>query len=216
MIKRIIKNALPFPVLNIIQKYNRKRIRKKIIENWKLGGCPLPPPHALKQMVIAEYKKKNDANILVETGTFYGDMIEAQRMLFKKIFSIELNEALWQKAVNRFKKYNHITILKGDSAKVLHTIIKSLNESAIFWLDGHYSHGVTSRGEKDCPILEEIDAILRYNNLNHILLIDDARLFNGEGDYPTIENLTKRIKEYGLNYYAEVKDDIIRYVKSNN
>jgi len=216
MIKRIIKNALPVSVLNIIQKYNRQRIRDEIIGNWKLGGSPLPPPHALKQMVIAEYTKKNHATVLIETGTYYGDMIEAQRMLFKKIFSIELNEDLWQKAVGRFKKYKHITILKGDSGKVLHTITKSLNENSIFWLDGHYSQGVTSRGEKDCSILEEIDAIFRNNNLNHILLIDDARCFNGEGDYPTIETLTKRIKEYDPNYYAEIKDDIIRYTKSND
>lgn len=166
-------------------------------------------------MVIAEYKKKNHATILIETGTYYGDMIEAQRMLFKKIFSIELNENLWQKAVNRFNKYRHITILNGDSGKVLHTITNSLNENAIFWLDGHYSHGVTSRGEKDCPILEEIDAIFGNSNLNHILLIDDARLFNGEGDYPTIENLNKRIQEHDANYFCEIKDDIIRYKKSN-
>lgn len=216
MIKRIIKNALPVSVLNIIQKYNRKRMREEIIKNWKLDGCPLPPPHAIKQIVIAEYKKKNDATVLIETGTYYGDMIEAQRTLFKKIFSIELNEELWQKGVKRFKKYKHIIILKGDSGKVLHTITKELNENVIFWLDGHYSQGVTSRGEKDCPILEEIDAIFKNKKLNHILLIDDARCFNGDGDYPTIETLTKCIKEYDANYQVEVKDDIIRYTKTND
>ena len=45
----------------------------------------------------------------------------------------------------------------------------------------------------------------------YILLIDDARFFNGTGDYPTIENLTSYIKGKDNRYNVEVKDDIIRY-----
>jgi hypothetical protein len=41
------------------------------------------------------------------------------------------------------------------------------------------------------------------------LLIDDARCFNGEGDYPTINELKGYIKDKNENYKLEVKDDII-------
>jgi hypothetical protein len=47
--------------------------------------------------------------------------------------------------------------------------------------------------------------------LNHVLLIDDARLFVDEDDYPTIEKLTKYVKNKNNNYQVEVKDDIIRF-----
>ena len=87
-----------------------------------------------------------------------------------------------------------------------------INEPAIFWLDGHYSAGITARGDKDCPIFEELDAIFDKNNFEHILLIDDARLFIGEGDYPTIEELTNYIRIKKKKYRVNVKHDIIRYV----
>jgi hypothetical protein len=45
---------------------------------------------------------------------------------------------------------------------VLPLIIKDLNEPAIFWLDGHYSSGITAKGDKICPIFEELDSI--FNN----------------------------------------------------
>lgn len=210
MIKSAIKIFLPAFLLNKIRAFNRRRLRNTIIKDWKKNGCELPPPHAIKQLIIVQYKKKFGVNILVETGTYYGDMVEAQRRNFDKIISIELSEKLWQKAVDRFRDYRHITILKGDSGKVLSTIVKDLNEKTIFWLDGHYSYGVTAKGDKECPILEEIDTILKNNEPGHILLIDDARCFIGQADYPTMEELTQYIRNFNSGYNIVVKDDIIR------
>jgi hypothetical protein len=44
----------------------------------------------------------------------------------------------------------------------------------MFWLDRHYSGGFTAKGEKDCPIIEELDAISNGSHLKHSILIDDA------------------------------------------
>jgi hypothetical protein len=141
-----------------------------------------------------------------------GDMVEAQKKRFKKIFSIELGVELFNKAVLRFKNDKNVVILQGDSGKVLPEVLSNIEEPAIFWLDGHYSAGITAKGDKECPIFEELDAIFGSNKLNHILLIDDARCFNGEGDYPTVEELTEYIKSKNEEYQVEVKHDIIRYV----
>jgi len=211
MIKNTIKKILPVAILNKIQTYNRRYLRYKALKDWIKKGRQLPPPHALKQIVIENYKKHFGVSVLVESGTYYGDMVEAERMQFDKIISIELSEDLWKKAVERFKQYKHVTIINGDSGKVLNSVIKDLNERAIFWLDGHYSQGVTAQGNKDCPILEEIDAIFKSNKPEHILLIDDARCFNGDGDYPTIKELTKYIQNYNSKYCVKVEDDIIRF-----
>ena len=148
--------------------------------------------------------------MLVETGTYFGDMIEAQKKNFDKILSIELGEKLWRRAVNRFKKLKHITLIHGDSGEVLKNITKQLNEPALFWLDGHYSGGITAKGDLECPILKEIDTIFLFKNLNHILLIDDARCFDGANDYPAIEELIRYIKNKNEKYVVEIKDDIIR------
>ena len=185
--------------------------RHFIINDWEKSGKPLPPPHQLKQTIIEHYKSISGYNILVETGTYLGDMVAAQRKNFKQIYTIELEEKLYRRAVKRFFKYKNIKIFQGDSGKRLGDIIKLLKEPAIFWLDGHYSEGITARGEKDCPIFEEIDAISENKGLKHILLIDDARCFNGEGDYPTIDQLTDYINKKGIECNLSVENDIIRY-----
>jgi len=208
--KKVLNYLIPQSVTNYINIINQKKEFKK----WKQNGCPVPPPHLVKQMTIAEYQQKYNISILVETGSFLGDMVEAQKRRFNQIFSIELGVDLYRNTFKRFKRNGHIKILLGDSGKVLPNILSEINEPAIFWLDGHYSAGITAKGDKECPIYEELNAIFNSEKFNHILLIDDARCFNGEGDYPTIEDLSSFIKSRDKNYTVEIKNDIIRYISN--
>lgn len=98
----------------------------------------------------------------------------------------------------------------GDSGIILSKVMAQINEPAIFWLDGHYSAGITAKGRKECPILEELETIFASQKLNHTILIDDARLFNGINDYPNIEELKKFIKSKISNFSFEIEDDVIR------
>jgi len=173
---------------------------------------PSPPPHIVKQMTIKDYKTKYGYEVLVETGTFLGEMVEAQKKIFKKIYSVELSVELFNNAKRRFYNDKNVTIVQGDSGKVLPKILLGIDEPAIFWLDGHYSEGITAKGEKECPILEELDAIFNSKKFNHILLIDDARCFIGKRDFPTIAQLTEYVKRKNEKYQVEIKHDIIRFV----
>ena len=156
-------------------------------------------------------QQKSNYKTLIETGTYCGDMINSQKNNFKKIVSIELDYKLYNKAIKKFNKYKHIKIINGDSAIVLENLCKEINDSVIFWLDGHYSGIGTSKGEKETPIYEELDSIFN-NNINHIILIDDARCFNGECDYPTLNELFQIVNKKEKNYNIEVKNDIIRII----
>ena len=57
--------------------------------------------------------------------------------------------------------------------------------------------GDTAKGSKFCPIYEELNAIFTSID-KHCLLIDDARLFNGADDYPTLDELKGFILKTGL------------------
>jgi len=179
------------------------------LAEWEKNGRPSPPPHIVKQMVIEEYRKKFQTSILIETGTYLGDMVEAQRDHFEKIYSIELSEKLFSRAKKRFKAYPHIYILHGDSGIVLNKLVNEIDKPALFWLDGHYSGGITAKAEKECPVPDELNAILK-SSLHHVILIDDARLFNGTHDYPTVEEISNIIIKNEKNYFLEIKDDILR------
>ncbi len=191
--------------------------KKEVIDHeeqlteWKKNGRPLPPPHIVKQMAIEEFRKKFQPAILIETGTYLGDMVEAQRTHFKKIYSIELSQKLFSRAKKRFKDHSHVTILQGDSGIVLNKLINEIDQPALFWLDGHYSGGITAKAEKECPVPEELETILK-SSFPHIILIDDARLFNGTQDYPTIEEIKNIIEKRDNIYSLEIKDDIIRII----
>ncbi|MDP2301203.1 MAG: hypothetical protein Q8N03_02105 [Ignavibacteria bacterium] len=140
-------------------------------------------------------------------------MVYAQRKYFKKIISIELSTQLFNIARKRFKYYPSVEIINGDSAVSLGEIVIKLKTPAIFWLDGHYSGFETAKGDLETPIKKELESILK-SDIDHIILIDDARLFIGQNDYPTLEGLKEFILSLKNSLSITVKDDIIRIHKS--
>lgn len=204
-----LKKLLPDFLVNGL----RKRYINKRISEWENAGCPAPAPHVVKQKIISDYQRKTGYGVMVETGTHKGAMIEAQKRNFSRIFSIELSDEFFEKATQRFKSDKHITIVHGDSGKKMPEVIGQLAAPAVFWLDGHYSHGATAKGELECPIYGEIDAILGEDHFNHVLLIDDARCFVGKDDYPTLEELEKYVKSKDSKYQLTVEHDVIRCEK---
>jgi hypothetical protein len=187
---------------------------KDQLTEWERNGRPFPPPHIIKQMAIEEYKNKFHIEILVETGTYLGEMVEAQLNNFSRIISIELSKKIYKRAKQKFKNDPKVELLQGDSGKKLNEVVPLLKKPALFWLDGHYSHGMTAKGEKECPVPEELNTILK-SSLPHIILIDDARLFNGTHDYPTIEQISEIIRSNNRQYLVEIKEDIIRLTPSH-
>jgi hypothetical protein len=186
---------------------------EEALADWEKNGRPVPPPHIVKQRTIEEFTKKFHTAILVETGTFLGEMVEAQRGNFQKIYSIELSEKLFLKAKKRFRDHPHIKILYGDSGIVLSKVMPEIEKPALFWLDGHYSEGITAKGTKNCPVPEELEIILK-SPLPHVILIDDARLFNGTNDYPTVGQIEEIVRSNNRRYFIETKNDIIQLTPS--
>jgi hypothetical protein len=190
----------------IVQNY---RLEKKY-RNWLRAGRSIPPPDIVKQKTVKKYANKYRSRVFVESGTYLGDMVWAVKDDFFKIYSVELSPELCEKAKKRFAKYRHIWILEGDSSSVLPRILNEIEEPCLFWLDSHYSEGITAKGEKETPILEELGHIFHHPVHDHVILIDDARCFTGQNDYPTLEGLKGLTLGRYPDYVFEVKDDIIR------
>ncbi len=178
----------------------RKTIRKSL--------RPQPASGKVRQETLREYAARYGCRILIETGTFRGDMIAAQLDYFNVLHSIELAPHLHAAAVERFKDHSKVTIHLGDSATVLPKLLETIDEPCLFWLDGHASGGETARGKELTPIIHELETILKHPVKNHAILIDDAREFGPGKGYPSLSKVRKLVSQTYPHF--EVSRDIIR------
>ncbi|MDE6847620.1 MAG: hypothetical protein K2J99_17870 [Lachnospiraceae bacterium] len=178
---------------------------------------PNKPPQEYKHYVIRHYAKKYHCNKLIETGTYLGDTLFRLRKKFAELYSVEVVEDIYNNNQARFENINNVHLYLGDSALRLKDMIKDANTQdsiLCFWLDGHYSGGITGMGgDKSCPIYEELNTIFTMlQNKKFVILIDDAGDFNGTA-YPDIDEVKKYIENIGKGEYdIQVKSDIIRVV----
>jgi hypothetical protein len=181
---------------------------KEDAEKRKSADAHLPSNLA-KHNALRSLQQKFKTTILVETGTYMGDTLYALYNEFDKLYSIELSELFYAKAVKRFRNYPKINLINGDSGRRLFELVPNLKERSLFWLDGHYSGGLTAKGDKECPVYEELAAIFK-SPLEHVIVIDDARLFIGENDYPALNDLKEFVNKHKPAYTLTVENDGIR------
>jgi len=190
--------------MNLIRQYMK-------LASWILHGRPAPPPHLIKQKTVLEHARRWHTPVLVETGTLHGDMVEAMKNHFEAIYSIEISPELAKKAQQRFAGNSKIRIIENDSAIALKSLVPELHRPSLFWLDGHYSGGNTGKGEKVTPVFEELSSIYS-SGIDHVVLIDDARLFGTDKDYPTMEELESHIRDLRPDATITTANDCIRII----
>jgi hypothetical protein len=208
IIKQVVQSPKTQDILKSTPFYNVfKTIR---LWDWHRKGRPIPPPNVVKQNVVKQYAKSYSCQTFVETGTYLGDMIRAVHTLFPKVISIELDPKLHSRAVKKFRRFPNVTILHGDSSKVLEAILPNTIPPVLFWLDAHDSGGITARGDLETPIVNELKILSNYITNNCVILIDDARNFIGQNDYLLLDQIQIWASEFHPDWNFEVKDDIIR------
>jgi hypothetical protein len=174
------------------------------------NGCKGVAPPPIKRRVIATYLYRYELKNFIETGTHLGDtlaFVASDRDVH--CTSIELAPEYYRRATIRFRNWVNVSLKQGDSGKLMPEIIQRLDQPALFWLDGHYSGGLTARGDENTPISDELAVILKSPIKTHVILIDDARCFDGSQGYPYLGQVLETIRSVS-NYKVEVSADIIR------
>jgi len=152
----------------------------------------------------------------IETGTYMGGTTKWASTQFKEVYTIELSDVLYNQVKDELLSKGNIVPYLGDSRDVLPKVLKNIKGNILFWLDGHYSGGITAGEDNPCPLLQELEIILSRNN-DDIILIDDARLFLGENGWPPIIEIYKKIdSSTGKSKYMLICDDNIWIVPDNN
>ena len=179
---------------------------------WKLRRNPVRSPHLLKQRTVVEYARKFGLHTLVETGTYYGEMVAAVKTQFDRVFSIEYDPTLAQRATRRFERDPRVRVLEGDSAVVLPELLKSLEAPALFWLDaGYWGWDQLHRDPQRLSV--EVEAILSHAVKGHVILMDDARMLNGQNGALTFAEFQSRVAARFPDRVIELRFDIVRIIQ---
>jgi hypothetical protein len=186
--------------------------------DWMRRGCIGHAPQFVKQNILMKYCVP--AAPWVETGTYLGTTTRFLAARSPKVHSIEPAPALYQDAAKRFRGSN-VVMHHGTSEEILPRLLADVHGSVNFWLDGHYSAGLTYKSSEESPLLDELAAIRA--NLSHMgdvaIFIDDIRCCipiadQREGGYPALDELVAWARDNGFAWRIEQDIMIVNRFRS--
>jgi hypothetical protein len=151
---------------------------------------------------LNKYADAADCDVAVETGTLFGDSALKLSRYFSRVYTIEINRGLFEKASARFQNNDRIRVLFGDSKLVLRDLVKDIHQPCLFYLDAHFSGdhatnwkrsrwrgyrvdtgyaGERPTAENQVPLFEEIKAIHDGMKSRCLIYIDDVDEFDASG-----------------------------------
>ena len=188
---------------------------RKPYQDWAKRKFAAPSPTIVKNEVILRNGIPNAT--WVETGTYRGDTSALLVKNSRMVYTIEPSQQLFESAVIRFKDTPNISVIQGLSENVLPHLLPNLTGSINFYLDGHYSTGITYQGPKDSPLLEELLCIQSFLHKfsQIVILIDDVRYcanpsshqFSG---YPKLDEMVDFARRNNLFWHIEHDTMIIK------
>ena len=154
--------------------------------------------------------------VFVETGTYEGASVNEMLPFFGEVHTIELSVPLYAGAVEKFEENPAVSVYHGRSENVLADIVPKLRRRAVlYWLDAHWCDEASAGEDRQCPLLEELEAIGSISDRS-VVLIDDARLFMApppkpavtEG-WPQFSEVLERLSALNPNHELLVIDDVL-------
>lgn len=197
--KKLIKKLAPSALAE------RRRIEAGLAD-WATRDFLDNSPQFIKEKVFLKHGVADAP--WIETGTYLGDTTRFLLNHFPKVYTIEPEPTLYGDACNLFKG-QPVELFNDISENVLPELLPKLDGDLNFWLDGHYSAGVTFKGPKDCPVEEELDAIAKsLDNFGKLtILIDDIRFLVGNADdwddRPSIDYLVDWARQQKFHWRIE-------------
>ncbi len=180
--------------------------------------------HALNSNFLNLLNDLFNPDVFIETGTFMGSTTDTAATIFNTVYTIELDNYLYEEATRKFQNRPNIHLYQGDSKTVLNKILPNLkSKKVLVYLDAHWSGSGTAGGDETTPILGELRTIQNSNIKNMVIVIDDIRYFQPKSivkrfkeksndqtslGFPSMNKLKKVISEINPNYKTVLYGDM--------
>jgi hypothetical protein len=161
-------------------------------ETTVLGGVACLTPEG-KQRLLRQTARAHSLRVFVETGTHAGDTLAAmlaEPIIIDRAYSAELSESHFERAAERFEGEPRLELYRGDSARYVRELVPRLDAPTLFWLDAHPGEPGTAGRYGESPLRDELRAIFAAPRFDHVVLIDDVRLFRERG-WPSLDEVTQ-------------------------
>jgi hypothetical protein len=168
---------------------------------WRENGYAGNPPELFKHMRLEDFGRRYRLRVLVETGTCFGAAAKFNKDNFDRIYTVENNTYNHDKSSIQLEGLSHVRLVLGDSKVVISQFLSEINEPALFWLDSNHRE----------TLFTELECIFNHHVKNHIILIDDVRLFGHVIDNITTRHVLDHAKKY--KYGGLLKHDSIQLKK---
>ena len=162
------------------------------------------------QIALA-FKDQYNIRFFVETGTFVGSTCQWAARYFEEVYTIEASSDYVYRTSMRMRMdriYDNVHFVRNRSEDCLGEVLTHVKGLAIIWLDAHWSSDLLySKPSVVCPVLQEIKWI-QNDNRNHIIMVDDARLFGVEPQWPTRKEVFEALS-YKKRIVQEIEDVLV-------
>lgn len=127
------------------------------------------PYSSLVPSILLKYR----TGIFIETGSNVGHGIKAALEVgFETVYSIEAVFEHYESCVQDFGAMPNVFLRHGNSPMMLEDIVSKLEHQATVYLDAH--------SETSNPLLDELAVLAHAARRDHVLLIDDVRMFGSD------------------------------------
>ena len=211
--KKLLRSRSSFIKRKLNFIYELYKLRQLFIW-YKDKKCSPPSPHFVKQSVLLRHAIDNAC--WVETGTYLGSTTSILSERFPVVHTIEPSKECLKIARLNLKAAKNVFFHNGTSEECLESICQALTGDVCFWLDGHYSGDITFQGNKDTPIIYELETISKYISQfnNVVIMIDDIRCSHIDiENYPPLDFYVNWAKSNDLLWNIEQDIFIIKSTK---
>jgi hypothetical protein len=153
--------------------------------------------------------------VFVETGTNQAASAAWAAQHFRHVWTIEGEARFVEAARRKLADKHNIDFILGDSRTCLRPILDDCSQPAIVWLDAHWCGTGTFGDGAECPVLDELREV-NESHPDHIVLVDDARLFiapvpipHKPEHWPSLKELLPLLTCPSRDRYVVVHEDVV-------